>query len=293
MPNDQQDANTPAALVSDEQSDGMPDDFVWHLLFDQAPELNGERIRAGMLKHGLAQEPILISAVTHDDDEDGTSHCSVDFDGHFLLLVRWPNPLPAELISMTIDCSNHSAADKAPLRQHKQYMTLEYLGGWDDPTERLIAMLRVAAAFKQDGLKGFIDLPAWNATPVACLSQWLKPAALAAMRKRPPLAVLAGFVKIFKTKDKREVCFCTKGLHRWSVNDFAMDGTMKDADLAYNLFDSLVAHALTLETLIQPGHTAEVGTIILRFSEIEDNPEMFATPLGTLLLERVKRSKMH
>ncbi len=113
------------------------------------------------------------------------------------------------------------------------------------------------------------------------------------MRKRPPLAVLAGFVKLFKSKDKRKVCFCTKGLHRWSLNDFAMDGTMKDADLAYNLFDSLVAHALTLETLIQLGHTAEVGTIILRFSEIEDNPEMFATPLGTLLLERVKRSKMH
>lgn len=298
MPNDQHDPidpldpTAPAATDSEAQADGLPDDFEWKLLFDRAPELDADKIRAGMLKHGLAQEPILISPITLDE-EDGESHCSVDFDGHFLLLIRWPHAIPSEVISTALNSSNHSAADKAPLRQHKQHMTLQYLGGWDDPTERLIAMMRVAAAFRQDGLKGIIDLPAWNAIPAARLTEWLKPASLAEMRKLPPLAVLAGFVKMFKTPDKREVCFCTKGLHRWSVNDFAMDGTMKDADEAYNLFEALFAHSLTLEYLIQPGHTAEVGNTILRFSEVEECPEMYATPLGTLLLERIKRSKMH
>ena len=294
MPTDHPTQNAPEIVddsADDSETVGLPDDFEWKLLFDAAPALDAGQIRAGLIKHGLSADPILISDVTHE--EDGASHLSIDFDGHFMLLVRWPEPFPQDAMTLALDCSNQQAADKAAMRRHKQYMLLEYLGGWDDPTERLIAMLRVAAAFTGHGLLGLLDLPAWNALAAAHLPNWLKPESLSEMRKLAPLGVLAGFVKLFKTEDRQNVCFCTKGLHRWGVNDFAMNGKLKDADQAYHLFEDLFAYSLKLEFLIEPGNTAEVGSTILRFSEMDESPEMFATPLGTLLLERVKRSDMH
>lgn len=288
MPTDQAEQSD---TVAESEAVGLPDDFEWKLLFDFAPELDRDLIRAGLLAHGLKAEPILISAVTHEDD--GDSHLSIDFDGHFLVLVRSPQAIPAEVMTLALDSSNLPAADKAAMRGHKHHMVLEYMSGWDDPTERMIAMLRVAAVFTKHKLLGVLDLPAWNALAASRLPTYLSARALEEMRKLPPLGVLAGFVKLFKSEDRREVCFCTKGLHRWSVNDFAMNGKLKDAEEAYRLFEDLFAHSLTLENLIAPGHTAEVGKCILRFSEMSDYPELFATPFGTLLLEKIKRANMH
>lgn len=288
MPTDQTEHPEP---VDESDATGLPDDFEWQLLFDSAPELDAELIRAGLLAHGLKADPILFSVVTHEDD--GDSHLSIDFDGHFLVLIRSPQPFPAQAMTMALDSANLPAADKSAMRKHKHHMVLEYRSGWDDPTERMIAMLRVAAAFTRHKLLGVLDLPAWNALAAARLPTYLKAQALAEMRRLPPLGVLAGFVKLFKTEDRKEVCFCTKGLHRWCVNDFAMNGKLKDAEEAYRLFEDLFAHSLTLQYLIAPGHTAEVGKCILRFSEVSDYPEMFATPFGTLLLEKIKRAAMH
>jgi hypothetical protein len=298
MPTDQPDPTQPdatAIIETDTETEteavGLPEDFEWKLLFDLAPELDADPIRAGLIKHGVSADPILISEVTHEDG--GASHVSIDFDGHYLLLIRWPEPVSPETMTLALDCSNQRAADKQAMRKHRQHMVLKYLGGWEDPTERMIAMLRVAASFTGRGLKGLLDLPAWNALAAAHLPSWLKPDALAEMRKLAPLGILAGFVKLFKSEDRRDVCFCTKGLHRWGVNDFAMNGKLNDADQAFHLFEDLFAYSLKLEYLIAPGHTAEVGQTILRFSEVDDYPEMFATPLGTLLLERITRAKMH
>lgn len=290
MPTDQA-GQSDSDTVAESEATGLPDDFEWKLLFDFAPELDADLIRAGLRANGLKAEPILISAVSHEDD--GDSHLSIDFDGHFLFLMRSPQPIPEQAMTLALDCSNVPAADKTAMRRHKHHMVLEYMSGWDDPTERMIAMLRVAAAFTRHKLLGVLDLPAWNALAAARLPTYLKAQSLAEMRRLPPLAVLAGFVKLFKSEDRKEVCFCTKGLHRWGVNDFAMNGKLKDAEEAFHLFENLFAHSLTLQNLIAPGHTAEVGKCILRFSEVTDAPEMFATPLGTLLLEKIKRANMH
>lgn len=255
-------------------------------LFDALPEL-----QAGPLSEGVAASGALAAPLRIFDEvsTDSGQYAHIAFDNHRFRWFGISAPAPEDSTQQPISCSHWRQEDKVPLREHQAHAICWYEGAATDPSEQMIALLRLAGAFSRSGLVGVVDTDAWNCMPVSVLVQMLEPGMLATCRQEVPVGLWTGFVKLFKSDD--EVWFCTKGFHRWGIRDFAFFGAHHEADHISGLFAGLFHYLLRSGARLEAGHTAQFGGHFLRFGPVTEYADYIQGPLGTLVIEKTQASE--
>jgi hypothetical protein len=251
-------------------------------LFQTLPKLSKATLYQGLSDSGPLQEPLQIfdEVLTPESGQ----YARLRFDAH---QFRWHGvsaAAPQESTHQPIECSHWPLKIKAPLRTHQAHVICWYEGSSLDPTEQMIAMLRLAGAFTNQGLLGWVDTEAWNCMPEQVMAMSLEPQVLAASRSQVPVALWTGFIKL--TKSEQEVWFCTKGFHRWGLSDFACLGSHSEAEHIASLFASLFNYLRQSNAVLQAGDTAQFQGQCLRFEAVQEFAQYLSTPLGTLVVER-------
>jgi hypothetical protein len=252
------------------------------LLFDALPPVRHSQIETGLAASGGVRQAV---GVPDDVSEGGSLHAIVAFDEHRMRLVGFDMPTPSSAIGQSIDCAQWPPADKQALRDHRAHLVVIYLGSDPDPTERLLALLRLAATFVGSGLLGVVDASAWNCIPARALGEITRPEMLSACKQALPIGICTGFAKFFKSPE--EVWFCSKGLHRWGVVDFAFFGKPSEGQEIAQMFSGLFDYARRSRAVLKAGNTAEFGAVQLRFEAVTEYPEFLEGPLGTLVVVRL------
>jgi hypothetical protein len=251
-------------------------------LFRTLPKLSKATLYQGLSDSGTLSETLQIfdEVLTPESGQ----YARLRFDGH---QFRWHGvgcTAPHESVHQPIECSHWPTKTKAPMRAHQAHVICWYEGSSPDPSEQMIAMLRLACAFANQGLLGWVDTEAWNCMPTSVITMSLQPQALAASRSHVPVALWTGFIKL--TKSENAVWFCTKGFHRWGLPDFACLGQDGEAEHIASLFASLFHYLRQTNSVLQAGDTAQFQGQKLRLGEVQEFDRYLDSPLGTLVVER-------
>jgi hypothetical protein len=278
-----------AAADIEEEDGSDPLAPIFLLLFNKLPELSAGLLERGLARFGKPEQALELIDLVSDGE---TPHVTVQFDGHYLLLIAYDEPGADENTTNAINCSNWTKEDKKPLRNHQAHMLCIYMAGSDDATEKIIACMRLAGAFLDAGLLGYVDPAAWNCMPAPRLREALSAKARKQFRQAVPLGVFTGFVKIFTSET--EIWFCTKGYFRWGISDLAFYGTLAQAQEVFTMFEALFFYSLSSEKQIIAGNTAELGgDVLLSFEELYEYEEVLQAPLGTLVIKKINRDQLH
>jgi Domain of unknown function (DUF4261) len=211
----------------------------------------------------------------------------LEFEDHKFQLVGFSVAVPRSVVDFTIGVSNWSEKDKTPLLQHKAHVICYYEGTNSSATEQIIALYKVAYSFYDRGLLGILDEDAWTCTPRNVIANQVTPEMLSLCRESMPLEVWSGFVKMFKNDNN--TWFCTKGYHRFGVNDFAYLGELSEADFAFNFFTNLFHYVYSTGAKLEAGNTAQFSEdMFIKFGNVYEYNEYLDSPLGTLVIEKVK-----
>lgn len=257
------------------------------MLFNVLPKL-----AVAQLGNTISQIEPLRQPATFDVqiEEKDMFRAFTKFDDHKLQLVGMSTPVPSSVLERTIPVSNWKQEDKLPLQNHKAHIICYYEGDNPNPTEQLLALYKIAFAFSEFGLLGILDEDAWNCMPIWMVKEQMKADMLQSCRKSVPVGIWTGFVKLFK--NKTDVWYCTKGYHRFGVNDLAYLGQLDEANDVYSMFGNLFEYMLG-GAFIKIGHTAQISeTHYLRFREAYEYGDYLKSPLGTLVFEKIKASEI-
>jgi hypothetical protein len=250
-------------------------------LFDDLPKLSEAALYQGLSASGeLRSELRIFDEIV---SPDSGQYARLSFENHQFRWLGVSAPAPQDSVHQPIECSHWLQADKTRLHQHRSHVICWYEGQSRDASEQMIATLRLAGAFTNLGLLGWVDTEAWNCMPAQVLTKTLTPDWLAACRTEVPLTLWTGFVKFFHTE--QTAWFCTKGFHRWGMKDFAFKAGHTDADQALSLFVSLFNYVRQANIPLEVGHTAQLGQQRLRFSPVQELAPYMNSPLGTLVVE--------
>ncbi|MGH1359213.1 MAG: hypothetical protein ACRBC3_10655 [Burkholderiaceae bacterium] len=261
-------------------------------VFSQMPELSGPHgmlppIAARLSERLSADQALVAPLLVYDVvEQDGQIHASVQYDQHQFRMIGQHGVAQDDSLGRAIECSHWSAADKQLLAEHKAHLVCYYLGEHEDPAERIIAIHRLAAALVPEGLTGVIDPEAWNCLPAATLLEITKATTLNGFRSSIPAGLWTGFVKMFVTE--QDLWFCSKGMHRWGLPDFALSGTNEESLQISELFFALTNYAIASESVLKAGDVVELGPDLkLAFDPVTAFAEYLNGPSGTLVVRRL------
>lgn len=258
--------------------------FGAFFLFDTEPLIHAASLLEGLRELDLPYERVEI---TDSLAEDGAHHALVTLDHHQLRLFGYNQPAPDGAIERSIACSHWSDALKAPLQAHAAHLVCQYVEGDRRPTEQQIALLSLAGGLMPSGMIGVVDPAAWNCLPAEALAASLEPELLEEFRIQVPLGLWTGFMRMVKSDD--EVWFCSKGLYRWGVPDFASLGLPGDGDAVFALFCELFELARSTRPRWAAGQSVLLpGSTGVRFSALSEYTEFLDSPLGTLVVDRLR-----
>lgn len=261
-------------------------------VFDQLPTLQAddgtsalplvERMNASLSADHTMLMPLQLTDVI---EQDGQWHAGITFDQHRFRLIGQASRAEDDSLNRAIECSHWPEEDKARLKDHRAHLVCYYLGEHEDPGERLIATHRLAAAMAADGLIGVIDPEAWTCLPAKILSDITQAPRLETFRNAAPAGLWTGFVKLMVSEE--DIWFCTKGMHRWGLPDFAMFGVNADSQKVSETFFALINYALASPDVFKPGDNADFGPgLNLSFESVTEFGDYLNSPSGTLVVKR-------
>ncbi len=273
--------------ASNEQPDSTTASTALIFVFDQLPRIDKDRMARTIEHIELIKTRATIAVTVEEHD---TCYAAIEFDDHRLHLAGFAAPVPSPAIERTIQAANWRQDQKEPLRKHRAHIICFYDGSSLDPIEQMIALYKVAYSFYDQGLLGVLDETAWNCMPREFVKDQVSPEMLKACRDDIPLGIWTGFVKLFRPDEK--VWFCTKGHHRFGVNDFAYLGQIHEADEVFEMFQMLFGYVHDYKAVLKVGDTAQAGEeLYLRFRAVDEYHDYLASPSGTLVVEKMSTSQ--
>jgi Domain of unknown function (DUF4261) len=211
----------------------------------------------------------------------------LNFEDHRFQLVGFSVSVPSSVMDLTIGASNWREQEKTPLLEHKSHVICYYEGANSLPAEQIIALYKVAYSFYDCGLLGILDEDAWTCTPRAVVANQVTPEMLSLCRESIPLGFWSGFIKMFKDDDS--TWFCTKGYHRFGINDFAYLGSLSEANFAFDMFANIFHYAYNTNAKLEAGNTAQFSEdMFIKSDNVYEYNEYLDSPLGTLVIEKIK-----
>jgi hypothetical protein len=253
-------------------------------LFDALPVLDLEEIARRIKAIESIETEVSMDIQVNSTD---VFRAFLEFEDHKFQLVGFSVSVSNSILDFTIGVSNWAKQDKVPLLQHKAHVICYYEGTNSSTTEQIIALYKVAHSFYDRGLLGILDEDAWTCTPRKVIANQVTPEMLHLCRESMPIGFWSGFVKMFK--DDRNTWFCTKGYHRFGINDFAYLGELSEADYAFDIFANLFHYIHDTQAKLEAGNTAQFSEDrFIRFKNVYEYNEYLDSPLGTLVVERIQ-----
>jgi hypothetical protein len=224
--------------------------------------------------------PLEIQVVT----EGSESMAYATFGPHRFLLVGFSSPLPKQVQQQTIHLSNWPDQAKQAMYSHQAHLICFYESGSDDPNEQLLALYKVATTFKFQGLLGVTDEIAMTANPVEFVEELFMTLPLEALLSDQQLPYVAwvGVIKLIKPDGM--VWWVSRGHQRFGVPDLAHLAPFGQGERVTEMFSSMLKYMYFYQARIEPGHTAELGQMQLKFDAPYEYQEYIQTPTNTALV---------
>jgi hypothetical protein len=252
------------------------------VLFDSLPRLELRSIQSKLTSNYQINSALRFENHVADN---GSLHVVIYLEQLQFRLVGFDLPAPKESVERSISCSHWSQDEKTILRHHKAHVAIECMNGEADATVQIAACLKLINTLSDQSLVGIVDDAAWNCWPARVLAFESSTSAIESASETLPLGLWNGFVKFFKSQD--EVWYCTKGLHRWGVPDFAYLGSSQDADKTLDWFTRLFDHARKTNSNFEVGDTCTLSeSARFVFVPVTEYAEYLDGPLKTLVLEK-------
>jgi hypothetical protein len=133
--------------------------------------------------------------------------------------------------------------------------------------EQLLMLYKVAALFIPQGLLGVADEGAMTANPVGIVKDMFETAPIEMFTQEQyiPLEVWTGILKLFR--EDGMVWYVTRGFARFGKADLAFLAPKNSGEEAMNLFSNLLHYLYFYNSEFVAGHTADMGSMKLRFRE--------------------------
>jgi hypothetical protein len=186
---------------------------------------------------------------------------------HKIKLVGFSNPLPKESQQGTIHFSNWPDEAKKSMYNHQAIVICYYEAGSSDVLEQLLILYKVAALFVPQGLLGVADESAMTANPPGIVKDMFEAAPVEMFKQEEyiPLEVWTGVLKLFR--EDGMVWYVTRGFARFGKADLAFLAPKNSGEEAMKLFSNLLHYLYFYNTEFAAGHTADMGSMKLRFRE--------------------------
>ncbi len=210
---------------------------------------------------------------------------TIQIENHNIRVAGLDQPLPPNVIHRTIHASQWPPQQKAAMRHHQSHLSLVYTGGDPDPVEKMLALYKVARAFRNENLLGIVNENAWTAHPVA---DFLTPQKIFSYRRDFPFILWIGYIRLYL--DESNFWLITKGQHIFDVPDLAslvQEG--EDPEKMIQSFMNIFYYIYEQDSVVTAGDTLSIqGTgETMRFSEVTEYEDFLIGPSGTLVVEKI------
>lgn len=255
------------------------------LLFNTMPKIDCSQLAASIAEIEPVEGEVSVNNLGSDDPQQ-LGLGLIEFEDHQLQLFGLDIAVPQTTIEHTIGFSEWRTSDTDPMRQHTAHILCFYEGSNPDPVEQIIALYKVASCFLPLGLLGVLDETAWNCIPSSFFEVIFKPGSLDRCREVIPMGIWNNVVKV--ARPNGGIWICSKGNHRFGVQDFAYLGEMSDFDSIRDTIASLFYYSVSSGITFTAGETAQIGDrVALRFSTPIEFQNFFDAPLGTLVIQKI------
>lgn len=245
------------------------------LLFDALPDL-----MRGMLQ--LRQ--LLPNLNVALDRVDGTELGTYRFGPHQIRVVGLPAALPRDVQQRTIHFSHWPQSVKDGLYHHRAQLVCTYEGNREDAREQLLALYQLAAAFSNLGLLAVADETAFNVTPVNVLQEVFSTLKVQDLQEDFPVMLWTNLLKFHKPDGS--IWYASRGFERFGSPNFALLGQPGEGQQAFDVLGALLKYVVYYGAQLEAGHTAQLGSLQLRFAAPYEYAEHL-TGKGKLLVVEV------
>ena len=216
-----------------------------------------------------------------------------EFDSHVVRMVGFGGPLPDEVQQKTIYVSAWKGPVLERLKNHKAHVMIFHESGGKDPTERFVALYKLAASMGGEQAAGVAIEPCWTCASDEALRDFTDAERLKLMSEATPPILFLG---ILPFKEADETWVATKGAHLWAVPDLAMEkGELNNPEI-FELLHQIFLYMKEGNT-VAPGHTMQrAEELFLKFSELPEDHQYADWLRGaehTLLVERISEDEIN
>lgn len=252
-------------------------DSLFFLLFDRTPRFEPGAVLTAIESIEPAQQGKSWNGRATDT--------LIRFEDHAFLLVTVSASLPAEFATV-VSKTNWALASKQRMQQHVGHIACKYSGANPDPTEQLVAVLKLAAAMVPFGLVGISHWQSGISVPAEALTVVTQIDVLAESRRTIPIGIWTGF-ETYAQPDGR-VWFRTRGFHRWGKPDLAYLGEQREASEIQGLFQNLLSYMRDNGLVLKAGQTANNGDSLLTFSLPAEDRSALESSNDIVVVQRAK-----
>lgn len=259
------------------------------LLLDAWRELDGDDIAARLSDiEPLRIEPKINIEQGKPREKDARVMIGdAEFDSHVVRMVGFAAPLPDEIRQKTIEVSAWTGPVLERLNNHGAHVMLFHETGGKNPTERFIALYKLAASMGGDNTAGVAIEPAWTCASAEAVRDFTDAERLKLMREGVPPILFLGILPFMEGD---ETWVATRGAHLWNVPDLVMERGALTNPEAYELLHQIFLY-IKEGAKVLPGHTMQRDEeLFLKFEALPEDHRHAGWLKGagnTLLIERI------
>ncbi len=205
--------------------------------------------------------------------------CGAVLDDHRIRCMQVLAPAPG--LEQMIQSSRMGRDMLPALQSHASHVLCFYQGTAANPSDRILALFRLAAACRPLGVIGIIHTDAWQCLHADQLGHFIDPKMAEALRGDLAHRVLCNLIPFHGQAGS---WWTSKGNHIFNIPDIALwdDGSL-GPERAYALHAGVFAH-LRGGAVMKPGHTAEYDGVALAIGEVTEHRDFLAGPGETITL---------
>ncbi|MFN8395436.1 MAG: hypothetical protein U0176_12400 [Bacteroidia bacterium] len=211
----------------------------------------------------------------------------LEMGGDKVMIAQLGFPFPEQVLKPILDVCHFSDEGKQAFFKSKCHVLVSYKGSGVEPVVAMNRMYQVVDALGQSQqVIGVVNESAMTAHPWGMMEMYRKD-----HQKLEPKAFpigiwmlwTGGCVKYFI--DSQHIWFVTKGNHQFGLPELAFLGGPKDGNSTMEMYLPLFIYMYNF-LVPGPGHTADMGAVKLRFSELTEYREVMEGKYGTLVVTK-------
>lgn len=252
------------------------------LLLSETPTWDSAALEAD-LRRRLGDSILNFSIAQSDQSAIG----GFNIGGDKVMIALLGFEFPAQVLKPILDICHFSDEGKREFYHSKCHVLVSYKGSGVDAIEAMDRLYQTVDAVGQSqNVIGVVNESAKTAHPWGMMDMYRsnrpKPGSKS-LSLGPWMLWTGGCVKYIL--DAQHIWFVTKGNHQFGLPELAFFGGPKDGNSTMELFSPLFSY-MYFYAVPGPGHTAEMGSVKLRFSELTEYKDLMEGKYGTRVVTK-------